>query len=277
MTRELSAKVLEFLHIGREGTYTLLAIDTSGKDMAIGMDGARTTIVNADVILSHPVNADDEHLVLDGTSGQQRFPSKTTLLRPISHADQNVIRIVGRKPRPNRETQVEADYQKETNASPSDDTLLLPRLIATAFATNVEQMVFVVMMQLSLRGNEVTTIAVVLTVLGSFPLWRKSDGKRSTEGGLITTREIEQALLDVSEIFRLTCFWRSHESRAAHLGQHKEIGIGQLAKDRLNLLVIGLRVKPTDVLLIKGDIHCPKRRVCRNGTPFVSVVEWVIS
>ena len=171
MTRELSAKVLEFLHIGREGTDTLLAIDTSGKDMAIGMDGARTTIVNADVILSHPVNADDEHLVLDGTCGQQGLPSKTTLLRPISHADQNVIRIVGRKPRPNRETQVEADDQKETNTPPCDDALILSWLIATAFTTDVEQMVLVVMMQLSLRGNEVTAIAVVLSVLGCFPLW----------------------------------------------------------------------------------------------------------
>lgn len=171
MTRELSAKVLEFLHIGRKGTDTLLAIDTLGKDMTIGMDGARTAIVNADVILSHPVNADDEHLVLDGPSGQQGLPSKTTFLRPISHADQNVIRIVGCKPRPNRETQVEADYQKETNAPPSDDTLLLPRLIATAFASNMEQMMFVVMMQLSLRGNEVTAIAVVLSILGCFPLW----------------------------------------------------------------------------------------------------------
>lgn len=171
MTRELSAKVLEFLHIGREGTYTLLAIDTSGKDMAIGMDGARTTIVNADVIFSHPVNADDEHLVLDGTSGQQCFPCQTSLLRPVGYANQNVVGIVGCEPRPNRETQVEADYQKETNASPSDDTLLLPRLIATSFATNVEQMVFVVMMQLSLRGNEITAITVVLSVLGCFPLW----------------------------------------------------------------------------------------------------------
>ena len=168
MTRELSAKVLEFLHIGREGTDALLAIDTLGKDMTIRMNCSRTTDITADIVLTYPVNTDDEHLVLDGTRRQQCLPSQTSLLWPVGHADQDIIGIAWSISRPNRETQVETNEQEETDAPPCDDALLLPGLITTAFATNVEQMVLVVMMHFSLRRDEVTTIAVVLTGLCYF-------------------------------------------------------------------------------------------------------------
>ena len=239
LTRELLTEVPEFLHFGGKGAEGLLAVRTLGNDVTIRMNGSRTSIIGAKHVMTDAIDTDDINLILDGAGWKERIPGQAALLWPIGDTNQDIVGCRICPTRPDREAEVIADKEEEANAPPLDDDTFKAFDVAKILMTDVEEMMLVIMVDVSFWSNEITAITMEQTRRRPrCTIGRKRHSKRTADSRLITCREIEKMLLNAGSRLKGTRLGQRNEAGRTHLRKDEQIRIWKRGELLLNLGIV---------------------------------------
>ena len=152
---------------------------------------------------------------------------------------------------PKGEAEVVADCEQETDAAPQDHHFVVSGAVAKSLAARGIEVMLVVVVDVALGGDEVTTVRPLGCRWERIVIY----GKTATQGGAVFLRQGKQLLFNGRSAFQLTFRWKRNKARSAHFWQYEQVSIGAILQHPFNLLVVGVWVEPSNILLEKGDFH----------------------
>ena len=136
-----------------------------GKRFSQRIEHDRATAVFVGRIFPHPINAHDKTLILNGAGAQQGFPGREANSGPIGHIKKSVV--IAPIPTPNRETQIVAHLQQETNTPKTYHHSPFSAGVTPIFATIGKEMPFVIVMHSPVGLYKIKTVIMLFALLYS--------------------------------------------------------------------------------------------------------------